>query len=589
MADSNITSKSAIKSLYERIVDSCNILVNKTDPIVEKEYTITINQPAATDCSITVTTLTNNEYHTATFKAKNGTPFKVILSGINASHYIPTITGGILNEDITIGVIPNTDVISKCSVIIFNDYGRNQVIQVKKNDGEFIDGKSYFAQPGDKAEFRLKVPNTRKFHPGILNTTSLDPIMKNINYVYATPPLPNPNVNEEEAMITLIQTPNQLIHFYTIDSNNVKTDHTSTFTAKIGDNYLVEVHTDPVKYSPGKPDVQDVYGEVKASEGIIVDDMIIKATDPQRRYVRVNINQSDHQTITVNTFDDNDVKTSYTSNFTIEGGTRYEVEIKADEYYIAGVLSSISGSFNDDLTVIKATAATDNSIMVTCNTCERGTYKVTVIDGGKEKSYNPGDKFRCLKGSSYTITLIPDIWYQYSTNIPIHGSFTVDTSIIATPSRKTDYEVTVTIDKMKLQTYHYGDSYGAAITGLWNHDPSTGEITGDITPLYVLDLLVFDNTVDNGTYKSVIETCFWGGNPVTDLFKTFTMDIETDNGRYQVCKDVPSSKFDARGDLYLYCITTDKNEFYNSIVTELVEYVKSHKGGKIKYYIHIDI
>lgn len=241
MDSMNVIKLYTLDSDWERLIHQMDIVppTRKTTAELNK-YTITINQPSASDAVITVKTIPDGIVYTNTFIITEGTAYTVYIVGANASNLRLSSSAGIANNNTTISAFdPTNDISKRCAIIIIQDFEGKQTIVGNINNGGFEQTKPIFVSPGSTAEFALVNEFERKWDLGKLNITSINPVVKNINYVYATPPKIKDGFDPTIAIITIVQNKNQVIHVYT-EENGKTVDHTSTFTCKIGTTYTAQ-------------------------------------------------------------------------------------------------------------------------------------------------------------------------------------------------------------------------------------------------------------------------------------------------------------------------------------------------------------
>lgn len=557
-------------SYYEQLINQAEIVL-RTDTergiggTAIPNYTVTIqNKPGVTVKVITYkggfTT------HTSTFSAPKGTAFTVSLEGENSSKYMLSLTGGVLVEDVTISLLSKEDM-ARCAIIIDEPFGKDQVILTKKPGSEYLPLDSYFAYPGDRADFIVHVPWKRKYDPGILNIASIPVIQKNTNMIYATPPVLKADFDPNIIEVTVNNKPHQTIHVYTTDKSNKTTDNTNTFRSEPGIRYTIESKAEP-GWVAGEVHVKNVYGESMVSNGKFDIDAIITVDDAKIQHVKLKINQKPHQTIKVKVWnEDGSSFKEYTDDALVQVNSRFEVSITPEANYNAGKLNVTSGRISKDGNTIYATDATRMLITITMQPAEHGSYFINTIENGRTIKHT--NSFTTTVGTAYEIVATPDIWWQYDFNKPLKGTFDNDTNISATAKICTDYEFDMTVGR--------GNGHnGADVRKSWS--PGAEEMFGAFSKWYIMD--AFHLNVRRGIARMWL--AFWGGDNVYGLFKTCTYEILIDGTWYKILDHEPNRNFNEYGDIY--------KEFYlRSPLYRPLQQVYESVGKTYRVRMHIDV
>ena len=557
-------------SYYEQLINQAEIVL-RTDTergiggVAVPNYTVTIqNKPGVTVKVITYrggfTT------HTSTFSAPKGTAFTVSLEGENSSKYMLSLTGGVLVEDVTISLLSKEDM-ARCAIIIDEPFGKDQLILTKKQGSEYLPLDSYFAYPGDRADFILHVPWKRKYDPGILNITSIPVIQKNTNMIYATPPVLKSDFDPNIIEVAVNNKPHQTIHVYTTDKSNNTTDNTNTFRSEPGVRYTIESKAEP-GWVAGEVHVKNVYGESMVSNGKFDIDAIVTVDDAKIQYVKLKISQKPHQTIKVKVWnEDGSSFKEYTEDTLVQVNSRFEVSITPEANYNAGKLNVTSGRISKDGNTIYATDATRMLITITMQPAEHGKYFVNTIENGRTIKHT--NSFTTTVGTAYEIVATPDIWWQYEFNKPLKGTFDNDTTISATAKICTDYEFDMTVGR--------GNGHnGADVRKSWS--PGAEEMFGAFSKWYIMD--AFHLNVRRGIARMWL--AFWGGDNVYGLFKTCTYEILIDDTWYKILDHEPNRNFNEYGDIY--------KEFYlRSPLYRPLQQVYESVGKTYRVRMHIDV
>lgn len=557
-------------SYYEQLINQAEIVL-RTDTergiggVTVPNYTVTIQSKPGVTVKV-ITYKGGFTTHTSTFSAPKGTAFTVSLEGENSSKYMLSLTGGVLVEDVTISLLSKEDM-ARCAIIIDEPFGKDQLILTKKQGSEYLPLDSYFAYPGDRADFIVHVPWKRKYDPGILNITSIPVIQKNTNMIYATPPVLKSDFDPNIIEVTVNNKPHQTIHVYTTDKSNKTTDNTNTFRSEPGIRYTIESKAEP-GWVAGEVHVKNVYGESMVSNGRFDIDAIVTVDDAKIQYVKLKISQKPHQTIKVKVWnEDGSSFKEYTEDTLVQVNSRFEVSITPEANYNAGKLNVTSGRISKDGNTIYATDATRMLITITIQPAEHGKYFVNTIENGRTIKHT--NSFTTTVGTAYEIVATPDIWWKYDFNKPLKGTFDNDTTISATAKICTDYEFDMTVGR--------GNGHnGADVRKSWS--PGAEEMFGAFSKWYIMD--AFRLNVRRGIARMWL--AFWGGDNVYGLFKTCTYEILIDGTWYKILDHEPNRNFNEYGDIY--------KEFYlRSPLYRPLQQVYESVGKTYRVRMHIDV
>lgn len=557
-------------SYYEQLINQAEIVL-RTDTergiggVATPNYTVTIQSKPGVTVKV-ITYKGGFTTHTSTFSAPKGTAFTVSLEGENSSKYMLSLTGGVLVEDVTISLLSKEDM-ARCAIIIDEPFGKDQLILTKKQGSEYLPLDSYFAYPGDRADFVVHVPWKRKYDPGILNITSIPVIQKNTNMIYATPPVLKEDFDPNIIEVTVNNKPHQTIHVYTTDKSNNTTDNTNTFRSEPGVRYTIESKAEP-GWVAGDIHVKNVYGESMVSNGKFDIDAIVTVDDAKIQYVKLKISQKPHQTIKVKVWnEDGSSFKEYTEDALVQVNSRFEVSITPEANYNAGKLNVTSGRISKDGNTIYTTDATRMLITITMQPAEHGKYFVNTIENGRTIKHT--NSFTTTVGTAYEIVATPDIWWQYDFNKPLKGTFDNDTTISATAKICTDYEFDMTVGR--------GNGHnGADVRKSWS--PGAEEMFGAFSKWYIMD--AFRLNVRRGIARMWL--AFWGGDNVYGLFKTCTYEILIDGTWYKILDHEPNRNFNEYGDIY--------KEFYlRSPLYRPLQQVYESVGKTYQVRMHIDV
>lgn len=558
-------------SYYEQLINQAEIVL-RTDTergiggVAVPNYTVTIQSKPGVTVKV-ITYRGGFTTHTSTFSAPKGTAFTVSLEGENSSKYMLSLTGGVLVEDVTISLLSKEDM-ARCAIIIDEPFGKDQLILTKKQGSEYLPLDSYFAYPGDRADFIVHVPWKRKYDPGILNITSIPVIQKNTNMIYATPPVLKSDFDPNIIEVTVNNKPHQTIHVYTTDNANNTTDNINTFRAPKSVRYTIETKAD-IGWIAGDIHVKNVYGESMISNGRFDIDAIVTVDDAKIQYVKLKISQKPHQTIKVKVWnEDESAFKEYTEDALVQANSRFEVSITPEANYNAGKLNVTSGRISKDGNTIYATDVTRMLITIVLQPAEHGIYFVNTIENGKTVKHT--NSFTTTVGTAYEIVATPDIWWQYDFNKPLTGTFDNDTAITATAKICTDYEFDMTVGQD-------GGTHGVNIIKSWNPN-SRDPLYGAFSQWYIMD--AFQLNVRRGVAR--LWLAFWGGGSVAGLFKTCTFEILIDGTWYKILDHEPNRNFDSSGDI--------SKEFYlRSPLYRPLQQVYESVGKTYRVRMHIDV
>ena len=329
MAEPNNKEEYILNSDWEELIDQTDItpLVTMTDENTP-EYTVTINQPEG--ATITVALL-SGETKTETFTAKQGTVYTVSISGDNASKLILNTNGGKVLGDMTIEArdYSKDDNPNYCSIIILQEHAEDQVIYCHLTNPDGTEDtteyrNSLWVQPGSRCDFTLETNFVRKWDLGKLNVETINPVTKNVNYVYATPPVIRDDFDPTICVVTIIQVPHMTIHVWvTAPGETTEVEHTETFNAKIGSTYRITTTMESNWYEGGRV--------LYPTTGTFSLDCTITGVSPELVMFTVHIIQTAHQTITVNCNGAN-----YTTDFQAKPESTFTTTIQADVGYCEG-------------------------------------------------------------------------------------------------------------------------------------------------------------------------------------------------------------------------------------------------------------
>ena len=342
MPESANKEEIVLLSKWEELISQTNIVPLKKEDEEIPQYTITIQQPEGA----TITVALDGTNHTETFDADKGSVYTVSLSGDNARYLVPNTEGGKLTDNVTISATDyrSDPIPERCAIIILQDSAEDQIIRahVTNMDGNGNDGitdyrNSVWVSPGAKAEFYLEIPFQRKWDPGKLNVEVLDPVTKNVNYVYATPPIIRSDFDPTIVIVTVIQVPHMTIHIWvTPPGGGAETEYTSSFNPKIGSTYRITTTMESDWYEGGMVSFP--------LAGSFTQDCTITGRSPEMVYFTVHIIQSAHQTITVSCNGD-------TSDFKAKPESTFNVSVQADVGYCDGDPNYRSGTILSDITI----------------------------------------------------------------------------------------------------------------------------------------------------------------------------------------------------------------------------------------------
>ena len=404
MAEPNNKEEYILNSDWEELIDQTDItpLVTMTDENTP-EYTVTINQPEG--ATITVALL-SGETKTETFTAKQGTVYTVSISGDNASKLILNTNGGKVLGDMTIEArdYSKDDNPDYCSIIILQEHAEDQVIYCHLTNPDGTEDtteyrNSLWVQPGSRCDFTLETNFVRKWDLGKLNVETINPVTKNVNYVYATPPVIRDDFDPTICAVTIIQVPHMTIHVWvTAPGETTEVEHTESFNAKIGSTYRITTTMESNWYEGGRV--------LYPTTGTFSLDCTITGVSPELVIFTVHIIQTAHQTITVNCNGAN-----YTTDFTARKNSIWKATIAPDKDYKAGdITPATSGSLIKDIT-ITATEATPS--VITSNNNGNGFRRYT-NDGRYENNHAYHTEIDITQAGLYNITYQINVCMGYN-------------------------------------------------------------------------------------------------------------------------------------------------------------------------------
>lgn len=225
-------------------------------------------------------------------------------------------------------------------------------------------------------------------------------------------------------------------------------------------------------------------------------------TEPDIKTYRVSIVQSPNQTIHVYAPQKNG-GTDYTSSFSCLEGTKYEVEVIADNGYTAGIPNTKGGIVNSNIT-INATPAINSNVVITIIQSANQTISVNSVKKGQTFT----STFETTKGDNLRLNIEPSVGYR-SGDLLLDGVkcapndiiYTINNSYIVSATAAVALQYTLTITQSEHQTITvtangktytssvslpYGTRWTATITPDTGYNAGTlsatsGTITGNDT------------------------------------------------------------------------------------------------------------
>lgn len=284
------------------------------------------------------------------------------------------------------------------------------------------------------------------------------------------------------------------------------------------------------------------------SDGKLLVGTLQVVAEPEIKTYRVSIIQSSNQTIHVYT-PQKIGGTDHTSSFTCPEGTKYEVEVVADNGYTAGIPNTKGGTVNSDIT-INATPATKSNVTITIIQSANQTihtytpYKIGGIDHTST--------FTCPVGTTYEAEVIAKSGYTAGVlNVGESGTFNSDITIDATAAVALQYTLTITQSAHQTitvtangKTYTnsvslpYGTRWTATITPDTGYmagklNKTNGIITSDDTVYATTDAIIskFSISVGATTNQTYILTIDGVAKPQTAAASSYGVNY---NSRYNV-------------------------------------------------------
>lgn len=319
----------------------------------------------------------------------------------------------------------------------------NQVIRVYHNG--IIYTNSFKVESGDNITCSIASTNP-DYAAGKLNYTAIN----NISQDYTISATKATYIVKKKYTITINQTSNQTITVYSRLNNQ---NYTSTFETTEGDSLNIKI-TSSTGFISGYITLDGKrYNSFEIND--IKNNHTISATNATALTYILNIDQSNHQTITVTA----NGKT-YTNSVSLPYGTRWTATITPDTGYTAGTLSKTSGTMtgNDS---ISANPATIKQFTLTITQSEHQT--ITVHANNKDYTNNVSLPY----GTKWTAVIKPDTGYNSGRLNKYSGTITGDDSVYATSAaNKINYRIIIkqTENTITTVTCTYPDDINHAIT-----------------------------------------------------------------------------------------------------------------------------
>ncbi len=289
------------------------------------------------------------------------------------------------------------------------------------------------------------------------------------------------------------------------------------------------------------------------SDGKLLVGTLQVVAEPEIKTYRVSIVQSTNQTIHVYV-PQKIGGTDHTSSFTCLEGTKYEVEVVADNGYTAGIPNTKGGTVNSDIT-INATPAITSNVMITIIQSANQTISVNSVKKGQTFT----STFETTKGDNIRLNIEPSVGYRSgdllldgvkcrpNDIIYIDNSHTVSaTAAVAlqyTLAIKQSEHQTITVTANgKTYTNNVSLPYGTKWTAVIRPDTgytagtlnkTNGIITGDDTVYATTDAIITKLTISVGatTNQTYILTIDGVAKPQTAAASSYGVNY---NSRYNV-------------------------------------------------------
>ena len=203
-------------------------------------------------------------------------------------------------------------------------------------------------------------------------------------------------------------------------------------------------------------------GKQNALDELTPEEILVLWNTYFRVPVTVTVSQSTGQTITVTVNE-----TDYTATFTAPTGAEYTATLTPDTGYIAGTLSSESGTLTENVT-ISATAATLQTFTFTLPATENQTITLTYTEPDSTAqtitSTNTAQEITLDYGTTWTATVEGATGYAAGTLSAVSGTITDDVEITITEATVATFDLTLAATENQTITLTYTEPNESAQT-----------------------------------------------------------------------------------------------------------------------------
>ena len=415
----------------------------------------------------------------------------------------------------------------------------NQVIRVYHNG--IIYTNSFKVESGDNITCSIASTNP-DYAAGKLNYTAIN----NISHDYTISATKATYIVKKKYTITINQTSNQTITVYSRLNNQ---NYTSTFETTEGDSLNIKI-TSSTGFISGYITLDGKrYNSFEIND--IKNNHTISATNATALTYILNIDQSNHQTITVHA----NGKT-YTNNVSLPYGTKWTAVIKPDTGYNSGRLNKYSGTITGDDSVYATSAANKINYRIIIKQTENTITTVTcTYDINHTITWTTGTKSFPYGSTWIAYTEGVTGYTAGEVNLP-SGTLTSDTYIYAQSAAKKN-ECTLTITQSAHQTITvtangnkytntvslpYGTTYTVAIEPAEGYNAgklnkTSGALTGnDSISASAATIKQFTLTINQSEHQTIT---------VTANGQTYTSSVKLDYGTKWKANIVPDTGYNS--------------------------------------------
>ena len=325
------------------------------------------------------------------------------------------------------------------------------------------------------------------------------------------------------------------------------------------------------------------------SDGKLLVGTLQVVAEPEVKTYRVSIVQSVNQTIHVYTPQKNG-GTDHTTSFTCPEGTRYEVEVIADNGYTAGIPNTKGGIITRDIT-INASPATKSNVTITI--IQSANQTIHIYTPYKNGGIDHTSTFTCPVGTTYEAEVIAKSGHTAGVlNVGESGTFSNDITINATAAVASQYTLTITQSEHQTITVTangnrytssvslpYGTKWTATIVADTGYtagelNKTSGIITGDDTVYATTDAIIskFSISVGATTNQTYILTIDGVAKPQTAEASSYSTNY---NSHYTV-------EYIANTATAAYYYTASEN--ISGVITSNVTIPAKSATATLRYY-----